>query len=319
MAKNPTSPISCINHFISVEFKNAKKYTAQKCRWALEAATEAIIGNGFDASPYRIDDETVKFLMEKHWKPLNPVTIKGYVSYLNRYLRFYNNNTIKNMKIVWPQDMRINVDWLTDEQDNILMTMPMTILERTVVHLELCMGLRSVEVCRLMLNEIKYGNSPHIDVRGKGRGTGKYRSVSFHSQTSEVFKAWLEEREKIVARVRSHNPNWVDPGNFLIWCHYKHKPEAGAYSEMGGSLDVSVIEPVRKRAGFHFANHTLRRTFGRNLFHAKVPLETIAKFLGHSSTTETLKYIGVNLDDMDEGMAKLAKYQQEKLRNGGLI
>jgi len=130
MAKNPTSPISCINHFISVELKNAKRYTAQKCRWALEAATEAIIRKGYDASPYRIDDETVKFLMHEHWKPLNSVTIKGYISYLNRYLRFYNNDTINNMKIVWPQDMRINVDWLTDEQDNILMTMPMLPLKK---------------------------------------------------------------------------------------------------------------------------------------------------------------------------------------------
>jgi hypothetical protein len=58
------------------------------------------------------------------------------------------------------------------------------------------MSLRSVEVCRLMLNEIKYGNSPHIDVRGKGRGSGKYKSVSFHSQTPEVFEAWLKEKEK---------------------------------------------------------------------------------------------------------------------------
>jgi hypothetical protein len=103
MAKNPTSPISCINHFISVKFKNTKKCTAQKCRWALEAATEAIIRKGYDASPYKIDDETVNFLRFEHWKPLNPVTVKGYISYLNRYLRFCKNNTIKNMKIVWPR------------------------------------------------------------------------------------------------------------------------------------------------------------------------------------------------------------------------
>jgi len=30
------------------------------------------------------------------------------------------------------------------------------------------MGLRSVEVCRLMLNEIKYGNNSHIDVGERG-------------------------------------------------------------------------------------------------------------------------------------------------------
>ena len=64
--------------------------------------------------------------------------------------------------------------------------------------------------------------------------------------------------------------------------------------------------------GFHFANHTLRRTFGRRLFHAEVPVETIFIFLGYGSTTETLKYIGVNLDDMDAGMAKLAQYDRKR-------
>ena len=60
--------------------------------------------------------------------------------------------------------------------------------------------------------------------------------------------------------------------------------------------------------GFHFSNHDLRRTFGRRLYHAGVDVETISKFLGHESTVETLKYIGVNLDDMDRGMDMLDKY-----------
>lgn len=317
MSKNCYTPASCVNKFIDSEFRNAKKYTMQKCRWALEAANRGLIEGGFDASPYKIDEEAVRYLMDVYWKDLLHTTKKGYISYLQRYLLFYNNDTIKRMKIVWPQDMRVNVDWLTDEEDAILMTMPMTALERVVIHLELCMGLRSVEVCRLTLKEIHYGHSPYIDVRGKGRGNGKYRSVSFHHQTAEVLDAWMKERAQIVARVRRYNPYWEDPGTLLIWCHYVNKPDAGAYSEMGGSLDISVIRPVRKRAGFHFANHTLRRTFGRNLYHAGVPLATITKFLGHSTTSETLKYIGVNLDDMDEGMMKLALYQKKKLAGRG--
>lgn len=83
---------------------------------------------------------------------------------------------------------------------------------------------------------------------------------------------------------------------------------------MGGSLNRAIVDPLRERLEFHFSNHTLRRTFGRNLFHAKVPLETIMEFLGHSSTLETLKYLGINLGDMDEGMLKLALYQKKMFR-----
>jgi len=309
MPKNAYTPIGCINLFIGDEFKHSKKYTAQKCRWALETATEGLLKGGFDASPYSIDEKAVNYLMNDCWGKLLPSTKKDYIIYLGRYLKYFNNNIVKEMKIVFPQDFRINVHWLTDEEDVTLMTMPMSPLERTVIHLELCMGLRSVEVCRLMLNKIHYGHSPSMDVREKGKGHGKYRTVRFHAETAEVLEEWYKVRAAIVERVRAYNPYWVDPRNLLIGCHYPNKPDADAYSEMGGSLDVAVIEPVRECAGFHFTNHTLRRTFGRNLFHAKVPLETIAKFLGHSSTSETLKYIGVTLDDMDDGMQKLEKYQ----------
>ena len=130
--------------------------------------------------------------------------------------------------------------------------------------------------------------------------------------TKDVLARWLEERAAIVQTVRSYNPYWQDPGTLILWCHYKNRPDAGAYGEHTGALDDKVIVPLRERLGFHFANHTLRRTFGRRLFHAEVPVETISKFLGHESTVETLKYIGVNLDDMDEGMAKLAQYDRRK-------
>ena len=193
------------------------------------------------------------------------------------------------------------------------MSIPKTPLEDIVIHLELCMGLRNVEVCRLMLNDIHdTGTKPYINVRGKGRGDGKYRTVRFHYMTKDVLARWMAERRSIVETVRAYDPDWEDPGTLILWCHYKNKPQAGSYGEHTGALDEMVIEPLRDRLGFHFANHTLRRTFGRRLFHAEVPVETISKFLGHESTTETLKYIGVNLDDMDAGMAKLAQYDRRR-------
>lgn len=122
----------------------------------------------------------------------------------------------------------------------------------------------------------------------------------------------MEERRYIVETVRAYNPYWEGLGTLILWCHYKNKPQAGPYGEHTGALDEMVIEPLRNCLGFHFANHTLRRIFGRRLFHAEVPVETISKFLDHESTTKTLKYIGMNLDDMDAGMVKLAQYDRRK-------
>jgi integrase len=41
----------------------------------------------------------------------------------------------------------------------------------------------------------------------------------------------------------------------------------------------------------------LRRTGGRLMWLAGVPIETIASIMGHESTDMTLQYIGVNLTD----------------------
>ena len=313
MSKNVRSPSSCIREFIKAEFINSKEYTKQKCEWSLRRSTTALEKAGFDASPFKINTEAIEYLLNEAWKDHQVSYKKSELSHLNRYLLFFKNDVVKRMKIVFPQDMRVNADWLEDDQYRALVNEPKTPLEDIVIHLELCMGLRNVEVCRLMLNDIhNTGTKPYINVRGKGRGDGKYRTVRFHYQTKEVLARWMEERSKIVETVKAYNPYWEDPGTLILWCHYKNKPDAGSYGEHTGALDDKTIIPIRKRLGFHFANHTLRRTFGRHLFKAGVPVETISKFLGHESPIETLKYIGVNLDDMDEGMMKMAQYDQEQ-------
>ena len=319
MSKNVRSPEACIRLFLDEEFCNSKTYTRQKCEWSLYRSKRALESAGFDASPYRIDEKAITHLLKEAWEGKLSSYVKSELSYLKRYLRFFKNNTIDKMKIVLPQDMRVNVDWLEDDQYEKLMNFPMDPLQEMVIHLELCMGFRNVECTRVMLDDIKnVGTKPYMNVRGKGRGNGKYRSVRFHYRTKEVLARWMERRREIVSRVKEYNPHWVDPGNLLLWCHYKNKPDAGAYGEHTGSLDDAVIEPIRKAIGFRFSNHTLRRTFGRRLFHAGVPIETIAKFLGHESTVETLKYLGINLDDMDEGMSKLAQYDRIKSCNRGI-
>ena len=58
--------------------------------------------------------------------------------------------------------------------------------------------------------------------------------------------------------------------------------------------------------GMKYGNHTLRRTFGRQLWKSKVPIETISKILGHESISVTLLYIGVNNDDMSKAVRDLS-------------
>ncbi|MDY4580310.1 MAG: site-specific integrase [Candidatus Methanarcanum hacksteinii] len=318
MSKNVRTPESCIREFINEEFVHSKEYTRQKCEWSLYRSKRALEAGGFDASPQKIDVKAVEYFLYVAWKGKLVSYKKSELSYLKRYLKFYKNDVIRKMKIVFPQDMRVNVHWLDEEQYQKLLSVEMTPLQRMVIHLELCMGLRNAECCRLTLKDIyNNGTKPYLNVRGKGRGEGKYRTVRFHRDTKEVLRQWLEERERIVNTVRAYDKFWQDPGTLLLWCHYKDKPQAGEYKEHTGALDDAVLDPLREKVGFHFCNHDLRSTFGRRLYHAQVPIETISKFLGHESTVETLKYLGINLDDMDAGMGLLDVYDAKMGCNRG--
>ena len=65
-----------------------------------------------------------------------------------------------------------------------------------------------------------------------------------------------------------------------------------------------IVGGISERTGIVFSPHTLRRTFGREMYHSGVRIEIIAKIMGHSSTEMTLKYIGVSLEDQREAMSQ---------------
>ncbi len=110
MAKGPTTPFGCIEKFISDEYRNSKPYTRQKCRWVLQTTVGGLMTNGYAATPYHIGEQEINFLLNEYWQELLPSTKKGYLCYLNKFLTFYGNKTVKRMNMVLSQDMRVHVD-----------------------------------------------------------------------------------------------------------------------------------------------------------------------------------------------------------------
>lgn len=51
------------------------------------------------------------------------------------------------------------------------------------------------------------------------------------------------------------------------------------------------------------------------MYHAGAPIESISKILGHENIVTTLKYLGINLDDMQSAMDLHSAYQR-KIRLG---
>lgn len=251
--------------------------------------------------PHNINSEDVqKFLDYLKDEQYAVQTRKGYLTTLRRFCRAFENPTINDWpKPRFPHDTRPNADWLEADQARALIDAEKSPVQTIVIHLELCLGLRHVEVIRLRAKDID-GDTKTILVRGKGPEGGKPRTVPYGLGTEEAVGAWTRHRAQMAEEGRRRHPvTFNDPEELIVWS------KAGVlhpYSEEGYGLDKVVTIPLSEQLGFRFSNHTLRRTFGRALYRSGVQVATIAAILGHESTDVTLKYIGVNLDDMRAAM-----------------
>jgi len=163
--------------------------------------------------------------------------------------------------------------------------MGMDPLTALVVHLELDLMLRRIEVLRLKVQDVRKDS---IEVLGKGRFGGKPRTVSLTPGESEaIIGRWLEVRNDLLSRTIGQQTDklavYLREGKLLP---YKRS-----------ALDA-VLDRLKRESGISFkGHHTLRRTGGRLMWQEGVAIETVASIMGHETTEMTLRYIGVNLDD----------------------
>ena len=68
---------------------------------------------------------------------------------------------------------------------------------------------------------------------------------------------------------------------------------------------------IRERLSYHMARHT----FGTTSLSAGIPIESIAKMMGHASIASTQIYAQVTDNKISEDMDRLiSKYQKEKVK-----
>ena len=269
-------------------------------------AVTAILGSGNrHILPREITREDVQYLLDYFVANNFAIqTRKGYLSTLKKWCASFDAPVMKDWPSYrFPHDNRPKADWLTSDQAAALLSHPKTPLQDVVIHLELCLGMRHVEVIRLKAEDINY-RQEFLTVLGKGSMGGKPRVIPFAEKTAEILRNYeaTVRDEQIRKAVTRYPVSTIVPPNLILW---SKGDRLHAYSEEGYGLDKVVTLPLNEALGFHFSNHTLRRTFGRALFRAGVSVAVIAKILGHESTDVTLRYIGVDMDDMTAAMRRL--------------
>ncbi len=255
--------------------------------------------NGRHALPWEITAKDVVWLLNYYnAKGMTVQTRKGYFSALRTWMHYYRNHAIDEVPVSWPADMRPNVDWLTLDQAQRLLALPMSPVQQLVIHCELCLGMRRVEVLRLKVCGSFCGS--YVDILGKGHQGGKPRRIPYHRNTAAAVDRYMAWRAGLVAMVKAARPSAAVPDALLIWARGSR---LYVYGAKGTGIDA-IVKDLGRRIGYpSMSNHTLRRTFGRMMYRSGVEPATIAKLLGHSSITSTLRYIGVDLDDMTQAMS----------------
>lgn len=157
-----------------------------------------------------------------------------------------------------------------------------------MVALEATMGLRRSEALRLRASDLDRTRGVLTFV-GKGRFGGKARSVPMSERFTAVLPRLMEARGE-------------EPSSSPLlgrWIRGSWRPIIKTVADQG-------LRALYDQAGLvtpYNLHHALRRTFGRSLWAKSVPLEVIARLLGHEDTRMTIRYLALQDDDLRGAMA----------------
>ncbi len=158
----------------------------------------------------------------------------------------------------------------------------------TMVALEATMGLRRSEALRLKVSDLDRTRGTLTFV-GKGRFGGKVRSVPMSQRVLESLPRLQETRGQ-------QPPTVTLLGR---WIYGRWRPIVKTAADR-------YLKALFVQAGLDLPynlHHALRRTFGRSLWARSVPLEVIARLLGHEDTRMTIRYLALREDDLRGAMA----------------
>jgi integrase/recombinase XerC len=162
--------------------------------------------------------------------------------------------------------------------------------DRAILELFYASGLRLSELVGLGLEDVNL-SSRVVRVLGKG---GKERIVPFNRSTESAVRAWLRDREEIVAGMR-------DPGSGIrSGKKLRRNLEPLFLNYQGGRLSTRSVDRLVRRyvaacsTRFGISPHALRHSFATHLLERGADLRVIQELLGHARLSTTQRYTHVN-------------------------
>jgi integrase/recombinase XerD len=281
---------------------NRAEITIKEYRWALRRAFQALDDAKLEISPRRIGRMEINFIRNEYLVGRSERYKADMVSMVMGFAKWAGNQEMAKIRIGFGSIQTKRVRWLTNEQ-SVSVKVNARGIEKMIVHCELDLGMRRGEMLKLKVGDFSTGRINSINLLGKGRYGGKPRTINWHPNTMAVLEEYLSLRDKEISKARKKNPGVQVPPNLLI---YERYGSLNAYKK--GAIE-KILNQLGERVGFHFSNHDLRRTCGRMMYRAGVPIEVIARKFGHSDTRTTMHYLGLDFEDLSAAEDLYAKYQ----------
>lgn len=186
-------------------------------------------------------------------------------------------NPFKNAKILWnrPDKKRVFIE--KEDLDAALDIADAR--EKIILLLGAKMGLRRVEMSRILLSDIRDGR---LVVRGKGHHGGKIVSVIIPSAVMAAIEDWMSVRKDIDS----------DSDALLI-------------TSWGSPIDPGyisfIMRKLSEKVGTEITPHSLRRLFAMTLYQdMNVDLLDVSRLMRHESISTTQLYIREDRRKLDK-------------------
>lgn len=137
-------------------------------------------------------------------------------------------------------------------------------------------GLRISDLLKLKFSDCDLNNRIVRLVEDK---TGKTKELRLNDAAIEIIN-------------RRHQENPAD-----VWLFQVHSRRAND-KPISRETVSRAFKEAGDRLGLNVGTHSMRKSRGKAMHDDGVPIEKIAKVLNHSSTTSTLRYLGIEREDV---------------------
>jgi integrase/recombinase XerC len=188
-------------------------------------------------------------------------------------------------------------------------SLPLGRRDRAILEVFYASGLRLSELVGLGIEDVNLA-SRVVRVLGKG---GKERIIPFNRTAEEAIRAWLKDRDVLLAGVRE--PAFVGPRGPAaraprVELKRRRPAEPLFVNYRGGRLSTRSVDRIVRRyvaacsTRFGISPHALRHSFATHLLERGADLRVIQELLGHARLSTTQRYTHVNSAQLIEAYKK---------------